>query len=263
MKVQVFKVKKPDSIISEIIEVKSDTSTDTLTHFVPPIGNPEIILYIGQTHQIKNVPFASGVIKGQYNISQKIDFIPSYHFLSIRLQPFGLKQLFNINATALLNSVLDIESHPVTESLLRFFKSQNNLDVLFFKALTTFIKHYAPHPVSLQTRNFIKLAFEKEIKTIKDIAFENGIGLRTLQRNFRNEVGLLPKEYLRIKRMNAVEQKLSQKATIFEIIADFDFSDQAHYIKEFKQLRNFTPAEFLKKKMLLSDQLADPQIITI
>ncbi len=261
MKVQIYKVK--DSIISEIIEVKSDTSTDNLTHFVPPFGSPEIILYIGQTHQIKNVPFANGAIKGQYNISQKIDFIPNYHFLNIRLQPYGLKQLFNINATELLNSVIDIENHPITEALVGFFKSYDNLDVLFLKTLISYIEQFALHPISSSTRNFVKLASQKEFKTIKDIAFENNTGLRTLQRNFKKEVGLLPKEYLRIKRMNSVEQKLSQNVSVFDIIADFGFSDQSHYIKEFKQLRNFTPNEFLKKKMLLSDQLDVPEIIII
>jgi hypothetical protein len=72
--VKIYKVKNPVFCVSEIIEVKSDTSEDTLTHFVPPFGNPEIICYVGQMYQIKNVPLAKGAIKGHYNISQKIDF---------------------------------------------------------------------------------------------------------------------------------------------------------------------------------------------
>lgn len=263
MKVQVFKIKNPDSCISEIIEVKSDTSIDTLTHYVPPFGSPEIILYIGQTHQIKNVTFANGLIKGIYNTTQKIDFIPNYHFLIIRLRPYGLKQIFNIKATALIDSVIDIQNHPIANTLLDFLKSAENLDVSLLKILVNSIEHYAVYPVSSSTKAFIKLASETEYNTIKDLIFQSGIGLRTLQRNFKNEVGLSPKKYLRIKRLNAIEQKMSQNVDIFEIIADFDFSDQAHFIKDFKQLRNITPEEILKKKLLLSDQLAVPEIITI
>ena len=92
---------------------------------------------------------------------------------------------------------------------------------------------------------------------------QNGIGLRTLQRNFKREVGLSPKDYLKIKRMYGIEQKMSRKADFFDIITDFGFTDQAHFIKDFKQLRNQTPTEILKKKLLLSDQLAIPEIIFI
>jgi AraC-like DNA-binding protein len=56
---------------------------------------------------------------------------------------------------------------------------------------------------------------------------------------------------------------MSQKVDVFEIIANYDFSDQAHFIKDFKQLRDFTPNEIFKKKLLLSDQLGFPKITTI
>jgi len=261
--IRIYKVKNIDSCISEIVEVKSDSSLDTLTHIVPPFGNPEIILYVGKTHQIKNVPFAKGVIKGHYNISQKIDFIPNYHFITIRLQPYGLKQLFDINAMGLLNSVIDIENHPLTEAMFSFIKSAVNFDVSFLKTLIAFIEQNAVYPISASTREFLKISSETEYKTIKELSYQHGIGQRTLQRNFKKEVGLTPKEYLRIKRVNAIEQKMSLKIDVFEIIADFDFSDQAHFIKDFKKLRGFTPSEILKKKLLLSDQLATPEIITI
>jgi len=263
LKVNIYKTKNPYSCVLEIIEIKSNSSNDTLTHFVPPFGSPEIIFYIGQTHQIKNIECANGAIKGLYNTSQKIDFISDYHFVSIRLKPFGLKQLFNLNASDLLNSVLDIESHPIAKILLDLFRAEKTLDITFFKKLMTSIEQYAVYPVSSSTKSFITLTSESNYKTIKDLTLQNRIGLRTLQRNFKKEVGLSPKEYLRIKRMNAIEQKMSQNIGVFEIIADFDFADQAHFIKDFKKIRWFTPTEIVKKRMLLSDQLTNPEITSI
>jgi AraC-like DNA-binding protein len=260
LKVNIYNIKNPYSCVSEIIEIKSDSSKDTLSHFVPPFGSPEIIFYFGQTHQIKNVGFANGAIKGLYNTSQKIDFVANYHFVTIRLKPYGLKQLFNFNATEILNSVIDIESHPITKLFSNLFRTRETLDVSFLKTLINSIEQYAIYPVSLSTKAFIKLTSESRYKTIKDLTLQNGIGQRTLQRNFKKEVGLSPKEYLRIKRLNAIEQKMSQNVDVFEIIADFDFSDQAHFIKDFKKLRSFTPTEISKKKLLLSDQLAIPEI---
>ena len=263
MDVRIYKVKNAESCITEIVEVKSDSSLDTFTHIVPPFGYPEIIIFVGRTHQIKNISFTNGVIKGLYNITQKIDFIPNYHFISIRLQPYGLKQLFDINAVELLNSVIDIAKHPITEAIFQAIKSAIHIDVSFLKTLIAFIENNAVYPISESTKDFIQLSSETNFKTIKELSFQHGIGQRTLQRNFKKEVGLTPKEYLRIKRINAIEQKMSFKADVFEIISDFDFSDQAHFIKEFKQLRDYTPAEILRKKLLLSDQLATPEIISI
>ncbi len=263
MKVQLYKIKNPNNCVSEIVEIKSDSAADPLTHFVPPFVNPEIILFIGQTHQIKNVPIPNGLIKGLYNISQKIEFAPNYHFISIRLQPFGLRQLFNVDATELNNSVIDIQSHPIGEILFKYTKLSAKLDVTLSKALVNGIEHFAVYPISEPTKQFIKLVSKTEFKTIKSLVFGSRIGIRTLQRNFKKEVGVSPKEFLRIKRLNAIEQKMSQNVNVFEIIADFNFTDQAHFIKDFKHLRNITPSEIVKRKLLLSDQLANPKIITI
>ena len=263
MKVQIYKVKNPISCVSEIVEINSDLATDTLTHFVPPFGSPEIILFIGHEHQIKNVSITNGLIKGLYNISQKIEFSPNYHFITIRLQPYGLRQLFNINTTELNNSVIDIQSHPIGEVLLNITKAIDKLEVSTANNLVNIIEQFSIYPVSTSTKTFIKNTSETIYTTVKDIIFESGIGLRTLQRNFKKEVGLTPKEYLRIKRLNAIEQKLSQNVNVFEIISDFEFTDQAHFIKDFKQLRNITPEKKKKKKLLLSDQLAIPDVISI
>jgi hypothetical protein len=136
MKVQIYKVKNPNSCVSEIVEIKSDLATDTLTHFVPPFGSPEIILFLGQTHQIKNVSITNGLIKGLYNISQEIEFTPKYHFITIRLQPYGLRQLFNINTTELNNSVIDIQCLPIGEALLNITKSEDKLGCFLSKGLS-------------------------------------------------------------------------------------------------------------------------------
>lgn len=233
----------------------SDNSDDTLTHFVPSLGSPEIIFYIENKEQIKNVTCKNGFIKGQYNIAQRIDFNPNYHFLSIVLHPYGLKQFFNFNATELVNAVLDIEEHPISNSLLKIFQNRKKIDISFIEQLTQTISQFPAYSVSSSTKEFIKVVEQTDENMVQNIIKDKGIGLRTLQRNFKNDVGFTPKEFLRIIRMNKIEQQLKESINIFQIIADFDFTDQSHFVKEFKQWRNFTPKELLKKKLLLSDQL--------
>jgi AraC-like DNA-binding protein len=264
MKIQIFKYKSPHPIIQEIRLIQSDSDADTLTQFIPPLGNPELIFYIGAENQIKNTTCKNGFIKGQYTSAQKINFIPNYHFLSISLYPYGLKQLFNVNARDFVNTVVDIEEHPLTNSLLNFFKNRKDIEASFVEELSQKISVSPLYPVSSVTKEFIKAAELRDISnSVQDIVKEKGLGLRTPQRNFKSEVGLTAKEYLRIIRMNRIEQRLKDKPNVFELISDFDFTDQSHFVKEVKQWRNFAPNELIKKKLLLSDQLAYPEVITI
>ncbi|MCO5260391.1 MAG: helix-turn-helix domain-containing protein [Crocinitomicaceae bacterium] len=264
MKIQIFKYKSTHPIIHEIRLIQSDSATDTLTHFIPPLGNPELLFYIGTESQIKNTTCKNGFIKGQYTSIQKIDFIPNYHFLSVSLYPYGLKQLFNVNASDFVNTVVDIEAHPLTNSLLNLFQNRKEIEASFIEELGQKISTFPLYPVSSITKDFIKTAEHRDIShSVKVIAKEKGLGLRTLQRNFKTEVGLTTKEYLRIIRMKRIEQRLKDKPNVFELISDFDFADQSHFIREVKQWRNYAPCELLKRKLLLSDQLATPEIIKI
>jgi len=263
MKIQIFKYKSPHPIIHEIRLVQSDSNTDSLTHFVPPLGNPELLFYIGYERQIKNVPCKKGLIKGQFTTTQKIDFYPNYYFLLVSLHPYGLKQLFNVNASDFTNVVVNIENHPMTTFLLTLFQDKKEIDTVFIKQLAQKISAFSLYPISSVTKDFISATKEqKDIShSVQDIIKEKGIGLRTLQRKFKNETGLTPKEYLSIIRMNRIEQRLKDKSNVFELISDFDFTDQSHFIREVKQWRNYPPNDLIKKKLLLSDQLPMPDFI--
>ncbi len=263
MKIQIYKFEKPSICIQEIIELKSDNKNDVQTHFVPPIGSPEIILYIRKKQQIKNTNCINGFIKGQYITPQKIDFKPSYHFISIRLYPFGLKQLFNLNSSEFNNSVIDLNSYPIFEYLEKLIQNCDKVDIELVKKITFFIEQFPLNYISNSTLSLIKEINKTDKNTIKSIVKELGINIRTAQRNFKNEVGLTLKEYLRIIRINKIEQQLSQSENVFQIVADFNFTDQSHLVKEFKQLRNYTPNEMIKKKLFLSDQLVKPDFVQI
>ena len=262
MKVEIFKYKEVHPVIQEIRVIQSDNDADVLTHFIPPLGNPELLFYVGLTNQIINTSCKKGFIKGQYTSTQKIDFIPNYNFISVCLYPYGLKQLFNVNASDFLNTVVDIEEHPLTNSLADLFQNIKEIDVSIIQQLSEKIEAFLLYPVSAITQEFVNTATNDNIShSVQDIAKEKGLGLRTLQRNFKSEVGITPKEYLRFIRMNRIEQRLKKTTNVFELISDFDFTDQSHFIREVKQLRNHAPNELIKKKLLLSDQLSTPHFI--
>lgn len=263
MKVKRFQYSKPHTLIKEFFEIKADENESILTHFVPPLGYPEIVFYVGEHSQIKNTNAVNGIIKGQYTTLQKIDFKPDYHLFGIVLHPFGLKKLFNIDASQLTNSVIDVQEHPITCAILDEVQKFEWVNEQLIRQIEKMLSGFKLNSVSNETEEFIGLAEKSTDNRISHIIRDSSINIRTLQRRFKSEVGITPKEFLRIKRMNQVENKLSQGTEIFQIVSDFEFTDQSHLIKEFVQLRNHSPKSFLQNKLLLSDQLPVPEIVKL
>lgn len=64
---------------------------------------------------------------------------------------------------------------------------------------------------------------------------------------FKKHIGLTPKYYQRILRFNELLQRIQKKEKISwtEIAYSCGYSDQSHFIKEFKHFSGFNPKEFI------------------
>ena len=90
---------------------------------------------------------------------------------------------------------------------------------------------------------------------INEILQENLGERRQLERKFRKQIGLSPKQLSKVFRLQAALKMLlnQQAGTLAEIAYESDFYDQAHFIKDFKEFTGTTPNEFLENdEMTLS-----------
>ena len=67
---------------------------------------------------------------------------------------------------------------------------------------------------------------------------------------FKKQVGVAPKQYLKIMRFQKVIHQIENDTTTAwsEIARQSGFYDQAHFINEFKAFSGFTPGEYVKRK---------------
>ena len=72
---------------------------------------------------------------------------------------------------------------------------------------------------------------------------------RTLQRQFRNDLGMSPKAFSRIIRCQSAVHNLNYRNNVnfSELACDLGFSDQPHFLREFKKLVSTTPAEYQRQ----------------
>lgn len=81
---------------------------------------------------------------------------------------------------------------------------------------------------------------------------------RQLERNFKTQIGISPKQLAKIFRLQATLNLLlnQDSPNMTDIAYENEFYDQAHFIKDFKEFTGVTPKEFLSDPaMLLSSNL--------
>jgi AraC-like DNA-binding protein len=88
---------------------------------------------------------------------------------------------------------------------------------------------------------------DRTIVKVDDIVRRFGLGKRTLQRLFSQYVGVSPKWAIKRYRLQeAAEQLAGGAADWTRMAVDLGYFDQAHFIKDFKQLIGRTPGEYVR-----------------
>lgn len=78
---------------------------------------------------------------------------------------------------------------------------------------------------------------------IESLASEAGLSLRSLQLRFRRAVGLTPKEFARLVRLQATLRALdSGVGRLTDVAIDGGFADQAHASRELRRVTGLAPA---------------------
>lgn len=73
---------------------------------------------------------------------------------------------------------------------------------------------------------------------------------RQIERYFKKQIGISPKQLSKVIRLQATLQLLlnKQSETLTDIAYESEYFDQSHFIKDFKELAGVTPKDFLKSE---------------
>jgi AraC-like DNA-binding protein len=96
-------------------------------------------------------------------------------------------------------------------------------------------------------RRVVELAeTDRTVLRAGDLAAVSGLGLRTLQRLVREQLGLTPKWLIRRYRMQEAAAALASPAPppLAELAASLGFTDQAHLTREFRAVIGETPRRY-------------------
>jgi len=87
---------------------------------------------------------------------------------------------------------------------------------------------------------------EKGQFRVADLAEYCNLSARQLQRQFQNVVGVSPKTLARTIRFEEIRNRLmfNPDTSLTDLAYEFGFTDQAHFIRDFKEFTGKTPGEF-------------------
>jgi AraC-like DNA-binding protein len=263
MRVTLYVPQPAHELISDFWEMKFADTEIPLTQTIPPFGKPELIFYLGEPFQIREAQVERCLIKGQYTLLQAVNLKKNSHLFGIRLQPYALYSLFDFDPYRLNDQVVDGRYFELTQAISNLLQNTEVITVPVLQQVTTLLNQHHKKHVSASTLKFLQQAVKSETTMVGDILERTGFSIRTVQRNFLKEVGMTPKKYLRLIRVNQIEEMLRGTNDWIEVVTRFNLADQSHLIREIKSFRQNNPTELVNRKLLIHEQLPAPEIIPI
>lgn len=90
--------------------------------------------------------------------------------------------------------------------------------------------------------------------SIDEVSKQTNVNRRQLERQFSSAIGLSPKQLSKIIRLQATLKMLLNKefTSLTALAYESTYYDQAHFIKDFKELTGFTPKEFYRNSLKMT-----------
>lgn len=232
--------------------------TGSMSMQMIPNGCLELIIHLNDLHcnlrqDDKWSQSPDYMIMGLFTKPFEIQFSGWVRVFAIRFKPEGLYNVLGVPASAFIEGYEDM-----TMVLGRDFRDFSNR-LRELNDVGAMIRHTESHLVKCMQHNNLDLSYvnlaadlirsTKGLK-IEDLSNRVFISQRQLEREFKAKVGISPKHYLRIFRINEVLRLLNNDQTIdLTSVAYYcGYSDQAHFINDFKKITGEKPSIFIKER---------------
>jgi AraC-like DNA-binding protein len=237
---------------------------------VAPNGFAELIIHLTDIHC--DLPVTDGwsqspdyTIIGLYTMPYEVQFRQLVKVFGIRFKPEGIYNLFGIPASVFSENYEDMElilGKEFREYCWKIRESTETNQKIALSNSYLFKQLEKHHPESTYLNRAAELIRNSDgIEKIDDLPDKVYISLRQLEREFKQKIGVSPKKYLRIARLNNVNRMLEKNGHIefTKIAHDCGYADQAHFIRDFKSMMGVNPTIFIKERhqYLVKIQSAD------
>ena len=234
-------------------------ATSLLAQQIVPSGFIDLVIHLTDTRceLLQDTSFRSTpdfLIVGLYTKSFPIHFKGLVRVFGIRFKPEGVYHLFGVPAAEFLEVPVDLES--LNGYRFRDFcnrlRDKNCIADMITLCEQFFLQQLQESKLNLYYLNRAAhlIRQRKGMLTMEELAGEVYISIRQLEREFKQKVGMSPKQYMRLARLSEANRLLDSGENIDLTGLSYacGFADQAHFIREFKLFIGDKPTTFLKER---------------
>lgn len=171
----------------------------------------------------------------------------------IKFRPGGFRPFLKAPVVSLRDRIIPGEKvfGKRVLKLLALWESGCDVEEMI-ASLDAFLRERGPDAdenVEIAARLVRQIQEDREIHRVGDVVARSGLTKRTLQRIFREYVGISPKWVTcRFRMHEAVEKVHSGERIDFAGLAqELGYFDQAHFINEFRSIIGLSPTEYMRQ----------------
>jgi len=238
-----------------IVEKFEDCNAGALQKF-PPFPHPVLMIHCGKKtgEYVFSDTYmnSSAVLSGMLSYFPLINPYPETEIIGIHFTPEGLYRLIGVEMSVFKDVMIDGSTYFFGISDIIPALQEEKDHSVKIEILCSFLR--SRNKEKKVPENFRKLlrnlTREKSFLTVNELAEKYGVSKKTIERYFLKFVGINPKTYLMILRLNKVFEYIysNPENSMYEVINKCGYFDQAHFIKDFKKISGETPFSFFRNE---------------
>ncbi|SDR74611.1 helix-turn-helix domain-containing protein [Gramella sp. MAR_2010_147] len=183
----------------------------------------------------------------------EVKFPHPVQVFTIRFRPEALYNLFGIQGVEMTDSYQDTNLlfGQVFKEFCHRIREEKNLNLLVQRT-DKFLNNMLERSIAnsdyiLKAANILR---HSQIPNIKELSGKVYISQRQLERRFKEVIGISPKKYLKIIRINRVMKLMEENVPmdLTSMAYHCGYYDQSHFIKDFRQITHLNPSIFRKER---------------
>ena len=253
-----------------MVNLKARPKSPRLTPFIKSLhyhetelaGGLERIMPNGQAHLMVNLAEdafrtydrarpektmrrSGAILAGPHSQSTILDAAQMRRLAAVEFRPGGAGHFLGVPASEAGNQVLNLDDvwrsggATLRERLLEARSPEERFAILEEALLAHLDREFDPAVARAIA------ALERGMR-VSEVASHLGLLPRTLERRFTAKVGLTPKRYARVRRLQRVMRAIrsSPDCDWSSLAAQHGYCDQSHLVHEFRELADITPSAY-------------------
>ena len=228
-----------------------------------PIGCPQIIFHKKSPLYLPELDTCQSqfTISGQVNFPAHIQSDGGLEMIVAVFYPHTVGMFIDTTPSTFYNleiSGYDIENRQLNEIAQRIFDCEDDKECI--EILEKFLM--SKIGVSLNINRIgesVSTLLRAPVTSVNTLADNACLSKRQFERVFRETVGMNPKEYAGIVQFQKALWLMQRGESNYAgIAAECGYSDQSHFIRNFKELSGYTPEALIKHCAPYSDLFTNP-----